>query len=387
MTRTAKRIGVPVLTATDLNRATLARQLLLERSDLGPVAAIEAVAGLQAQEAASPYIGLWTRLRTFEPAELDQALADRHVVKGGLMRNTLHMVTAADYSCFVPALLSIAYLTRRRDRAEPPPAEQFEQLKTIATRFTNEPRSLTEVREHLAEHAPDLPGDELVWWLRRHVPFVHAPSPTVPWSFGRRPRIVHAAAWLRDPAPFATEQDGLDCLAQRYLAAFGPASAADMSQWSGLPVGRLRPAIDRLEAANALEHFTDERGRALIDLVDAPRPPATTPAPPRLLPMWDSPLLAFADRTRIISDADRAIVIAKNGDTLPTFTVDGRVAGLWWAERDPGSTASHIVLEPFRPIAASTRRALEAEAEALAAFIDPHEPRVYARYQRWRPTG
>ena len=101
--------------------------------------------------------------------------------------------------------------------------------------------------------------------------------------------------------------------------------------------------------------------------------------------MWDSILLAYADRTRIISDVDRAIVIAKNGDTLPTFTVDGHVAGLWWAERDPGSATSHIVLEPFRPIAASARRALVAEAESLAAFIDPHEPRVYSRYQRWRP--
>jgi hypothetical protein len=308
------------------------------------------------------------------------------VVKGGLMRNTLHIVSALDFVRFVPALRPMVNATRRRDRSEPPPAEQFEQLKRTAIQFTGEPRSLTEVREHLAEHAPDLPGDELVWWLRRHVPFVHAPSPDVPWSFGRRPRIVDAAAWLRDPSPFAAEQDGLDHLVRRYLAAFGPARAADVSQWSGLPVGQLRPAIERLEAGDELLAFADERGRALIDLVDAPRPPATTPAPPRLLPMWDSILLAYADRTRTISDADRAIVIAKNGDTLPTFTVDGHVAGLWWAERDPGSTVSHIVLEPFRPIATSARRALETEAEALAAFIDPHEPRVYSRYQRWRPT-
>jgi hypothetical protein len=123
----------------------------------------------------------------------------------------------------------------------------------------------------------------------------------------------------------------------------------------------------------------------LLDLVDAPRPPANVTAPPRLLPMWDSVLLAHADRTRIISDADRAIVIAKNGDTLPTFTVDGRVAGLWWAERAATVGDPRMVLEPFRPIPAAARRALEREADALARFIAPLEPTVYSRYQRWRP--
>ncbi|HYH93638.1 MAG TPA: crosslink repair DNA glycosylase YcaQ family protein, partial [Candidatus Saccharimonadales bacterium] len=238
---------------------------------------------------------------------------------------------------------------------------------------------------HLAEQGIDgRDPDEFVWWLRRNAPFIHAPADDVPWSFGRRPRIVDAAAWLRDPAELPGEDDGLDHLVRRYLMAFGPATAADASQWSGLAIGRLRPAILRLEAAGEVERLTDVGARALLDVVDGPRPPADTPAPPRLLPMWDNTLLAFADRTRIISDPDRAVVIARNGDTLPTFTVDGRVAGLWWAERDTPTASPHIVLEPFRPIPVADRRALEREGDALAAWIAPLEPTVYARYRRTR---
>jgi hypothetical protein len=169
---------------------------------------------------------------------------------------------------------------------------------------------------------------------------------------------------------------------RRYLGAFGPASAADIAQWSGLPVARIRPGVEAVEAAGDLCRFRSDTGRALIDLADAPRPPADATAPPRLLPMWDSTVLAFADRTRIVSDVDRARVIARNGDTLPIFLVDGVVAGRWWALGDGGNT--RIELEPFRRLAAADRRSLEALADRLAAFVEPHEPNVYARYQRWR---
>jgi hypothetical protein len=152
-----------------------------------------------------------------------------------------------------------------------------------------------------------------------------------------------------------------------------------------LPVGRIRPGIAAVDAAGDLRRFTDERGRELLDLDGAPLPDADAPAPPRLLPMWDSIVLAFADRTRVISDEDRRLVIARNGDTLPIFTVDGIVAGTWWAGAVAGGR-TRIVIEPFRPpLGRAEARALEQDAGRLAALVAPLEPAVYARYQRWRP--
>jgi hypothetical protein len=377
------RPSLRTLTTAELNRATLARQGLLERLDLDPVAAIERFGGLQAQEPASPYLALWTRLADFDPATLDRAFRERRVVKATLMRSTLHAVSAEDYRHLLPAVLPMLRSIRRQDRLQPPDAARMARLIDAALAFTAEPRTLSDVRDHVANHASPEIGhapDELVWWLRRHATFVHAPS-DAPWSFGRRPLIASATVWLEDP-DFAADADALGHLARRYLGAFGPASVADLAAWSGLPVGRVRPAIESLAAADELDRFVDERGRDLVDLVDAPLPPADTPAPARLLPMWDSVLLAFADRKRVISDEDRAVVVARNGDVLPSFLVDGRVAGLWWAESVEGRT--RIALEPFRPLDPGDRAALEVEGERLAALVESVEPTVYARYRRTR---
>ena len=272
--------------------------------------------------------------------------------------------------------------TRRQDRANAPDPAALRAWTARARAFTTEPRHFSALRDHLGEQDGMTP-DELIWWIRRAVAFVHAPD-TVPWSFGRRPRVVHADAWLGADR-WTEEGTAIERLVRRYLGAFGPATAADIAQWSGLPVGRLRPGIAAIEAAGDLRRFADERGRALLDLEGAPLPDPDTPAPPRLLPMWDSPLLAFADRTRLISDADRAVVIARNGDTLPTFTVDGVVAGLWWAERDgSGQPHRHRAVPPAAR-SGRRQRALEQEAERLAEFVGPLEPAVYGRYQRWRP--
>jgi hypothetical protein len=380
--RTA-RTAHPRLTARQLNRATLARQLLLERADLDVVTATERIGGLQAQEPASPHIGLWSRLAGFEPADLDRALVERSVVKGTLMRSTLHIVSAADYLSLWPAVVPMLEGIRRQDRVQPPTPARLEELRARAETFTAEPRALGELREHLGE-TDGMAPDEIVWWIRRSVAFAHAPS-DVPWSFGRRPRLAHALAWLGADG-WATLGDALERLVRRYLGAFGPATAADLARWSGLAVGKVRPGIDAVEAAGDLRRFSDDRGRGLLDLEGAPLPDADTPAPARLLPMWDSTVLAFADRTRLIGDEDRRVVIARNGDTLQTFTVDGVVAGLWWAEAAGGRT--RIVIEPFRPpLRRAEARALEEEGERLAAMVEPLEPTVYARYQRWRPTG
>ena len=157
----------------------------------------------------------------------------------------------------------------------------------------------------------------------------------------------------------------------------GPATIGDAASWSRLAVARLRPAFAALEAAGELWHGRDERGRELLDLVDAPRPSADVDAPPRLLPMWDGLVLGHADRTRVISDEDRPRIVARNGDTYPTFLVDGRVAGLWWTRATHGGP--EIELEPFGPLATGARAALEAEGAALAAFLADREPSAYAR--------
>jgi hypothetical protein len=364
-----RRSRHPILTLARLNRATLARQLLLDRAELGVIAAVEQVAGLQAQEPASPYVALWTRLRSFAPADLDRAFRDREVVKATLMRVTVHAVSRRDYLHLLPALQPMLRAVRRTGADEPEidtPA-----LAEAALAWASVPRTNVELRDRLGEAA---------WWrVRRHAPFVHVPSP-VPWSFGRRPTLVAAPAWLGDP--FASPADAVAHVVRRHLGAFGPATRADIAAWSGSTVRHLRAGIDALVAAGEVRRFEDEAGRELLDLAGAPIPPEDVPAPPRLLPMWDSVLLAHADRTRVIADDDRAIVIARNGDVLPTFLVDGRVAGLWWTESNGGRT--RIALEPFRHLAPGDRKALEDEGGRLAAFLEPLEPAAYGRYRRSR---
>jgi winged helix DNA-binding protein len=370
---------IEVLSQRRLNRATLARQLLLEPSRLGVVEAVERVGGLQAQEPASPYIGLWARLADFDATDLDRAIEARNVVKGTLMRSTLHIVSAADYRAMWPAILPMLEGTRRQDRVRPPPARRFAALRKKVTAFTAMPQSLTALRDHIGD-VDGLTADEVVWWIRRRLPLAHAPTGGA-WSFGRRPLVAHADAWL--PAGVWADRDtAIEHLVRRYLGAFGPASFADIARWSGLPVARVRPGVAAIDDAGELRRFRSEGGASLLDLEDAPLPPDDAPAPPRLLPMWDSTLLAFADRTRVVSDEDRVRVIARNGDTLPVFLIDGVVAGRWWATADGGRT--RLELEPFRRLAAADRRTLEGLADRLAAFVAPHEPNVYARYQRWR---
>jgi hypothetical protein len=377
------KASLPVLSSRALNRATLARQLLLERaSGLDPVSALERIGGTQAQEPASPFVGLWTRLAHFDPERLRGAFTERSAVKAGLMRITLHAVSSVDYPAFIAALLPMFRQSGALRRGTPRPA-RVEELAAAAAEYAATPRRSAEVRDFLAARANSKNLDTPVWWwVRRQLPMVHVPE-DVRWAFSRRPLLVTASAWFADetfdhggPVPLETARLHL---VRRYLAAFGPATTADLSAWTGASASDFRGAIATLDAEGALERFVDEAGRTLLDLVDAPRPDPDLPAPARFLPMWDSVLLAFRDRTRVISDEDRLRVISRNGDVLPTFLVDGRVAGFWWAE--PDGQGSRIVLEPFGRLAAADRRALETEAARLAAFLGPREPAVYARYR------
>ena len=324
-----------VLSTRRLGRATLARQLLLEPASSGVVEAVERIGGLQAQEPASPYIGLWARLTGFDAADLDAAIAARLVVKGTLMRATLHLVSASDFRALWPAIVPMLENQRRQDRLEPPAPARMAALRTRVATYAAEPRSLTELRDHVGD-VDGLPADELVWWLRRRHPLAHAPA-AVPWSFGRRPQLADADAWL-GPGEWPDPATSTERLVRRYLGAFGPAAVADIARWVGLSVARVRPGVEAVEAAGDLRRFRSDRGRQLVDLVDAPLPDEDEVAPPRLLPMWDSTVLAYDDRTRIVSDADRARIIARNGDTLPVILVDVVLPGRWWAFDYAGRT-------------------------------------------------
>lgn len=368
---------LPVLSAAQLNRATLARQLLLGRSELPALDAIEQLAGLQAQEPASPYIALWARVRAFRGEELDQDFRDRRVVKATAMRVTLHALSAPDFAAFWPAIADTIGLFRQRSMSWPADAMPLDELVAHALDYATEPRTNVQMRDFSARLAR-AEGDREAWrGVRLSAPFVHVPGHE-PWSFGPRPTVAAGASWLG--TDFLPPEAGLDHLVRRYLRAFGPASIADVGRWTRIVRGRITQALDRL--GPELRTFRDESGRLLHDVLDGLLPPDDTPAPPRLLPMWDSMLLAYDDRDRVMPERHRSDVVRTNGDYLPTVLVDGRVAGVWRAVAAGGRTS--IVVEPFEELPPAARVALEEEAESLARFVEGREPEVYRRYtNRW----
>lgn len=380
------------MTPAALNRATLARQLLLSRAPLDPMAAVAKLVGLQAQEPASPYVALWTRLAGFDPARLDAAIADRELVKGTIMRTTLHLVAATDHPTFWLAHEPTLRSTRLQATGLAALGVDDARVSAVAERalaHADRPRTNAEMTAHLADDVLDgVPGGRDWWWvLRGMVAFVHAPEPGAPWSFGRRPAHVAARSWLEadptgqpvSPAAAPDADNSLDALVLRYLAGFGPATVGDVAQFTRIERGRVRASVARL--APRLDHLVDTAGRALVDLPGAPRPDAETPAPVRFLPMWDSVLLAYEDRSRLVPPALRARIIRNNGDVLATFLVDGLVAGVWRAEGD--SAATRVRWHAFGRLPRGVRAELDAEADSLAAFLAPREPEVYRRYRRW----
>ena len=351
-------MGDRVLTLRELNRATLARQLLLERRRLPVPKAIERLAGLQAQWPPSPYVALWSRLEGFRRERLTRALLRRHVVKATAMRITLHLLSAEDYVLFAGALKApwVAQLSRRMERMGVDvdiPALAGQALELMA----DGPRSRSEVLEDFGSGGREQPW--FIWTLvQAELGLVRTPQSAL-WRQTVGPvSYIPAQSWLgRSPN---TGARALVHLVRRYFAAFGPASRADLGQWSGLPISTLAPALDALEP---LRRFRDERGRELLDLPRQPLPHADAPAPVRFLPQWDSSLLAYDSRERILPDAYRKTVIKRNGDVQPTFLVDGLVAGTWRAR------AGRVALEPFEPMPRRVRRELDDEARALEAFL------------------
>jgi len=337
------------LTPRELNRALLARQLLLERARTTLPAALESMGGLQAQYAPSMYIGLWSRVEGFERDHLTRALERRTVVQGTLLRATIHLVSVRDYWP-----LSAAVGEARRDwwmrvaRSGLTPEEVAAAAAWLRERLADGPLRRREIEDLLGKPLASAVG---LWLDLVRVP----PSGT--WEHRRADLYAAAADWL-EPAD-VTREEGLELLVRRYLGGFGPARAGDIANWAGLSVASLAPALARL----SLRRFRNEQGRELLDVPTAALPDPDTPAPVRFLPTWDAALLVHARRTGILPEEHRPKVFSKKTPhSVGTFLVDGAVAGTWWYE---GGT---VRTEPFERLDAATRRELAEEAERLAAF-------------------
>jgi hypothetical protein len=332
-----------VLTERELNRALLARQLLLERVRLPIPRLLERIAGIQNQWATNGYLRLWASLDGFRRADLTRALERRTVIQGTLMRGTIHLVSARDYWL-------LAAGTRR--------ALCEWALRIDKTDERDLQRRARELRKALADgprQAKEL-GD--AW--RGHVGFwldlVRVP-PSGTWDRRRADLYGLAEAWL--PRPEVSERDGLEHLVRRYLGGFGPAPPEDIASWGYVPASRLGPVLETMK----LRRFRDSEGGVLLDLPHAPLPPPETPAPVRFVPTWDATLLVHARRTGILAEEYRPLVFhTKNPRSVHTFLVDGRVAGAWRHEN------GRIVLEPFGTLSRATKQELAEEGKRLAAF-------------------
>ncbi|MEV7197317.1 winged helix DNA-binding domain-containing protein [Streptomyces sp. NPDC093510] len=349
-----------VLDARTLGRATLARQLLLDRADMPVPDAVAHLCGLQAQEPQEPFVGLWSRLRDFDPQELSDLLVERRVVRTHLMRRTVHLMAADDVLAWRSrhdAMLRQRVLgVYRRDLD----GVDLDELAAAGREVMadGEPRSMAELTRAVAHRwpatAPRALGEMLIAGL---VPMVQTP-PRGLWRTKAGVRNLTLASWLgRDidpPSPDGSDPVGR-ALVRRYLAAYGPAATADLRAWSGLAGLPAAVAAVRPE----LVSFRDERGRELLDLPDAPRPDPDTPAPVRFLPAFDNAILGYDDRTRIIDDAHRGLSVAGERAVL----VDGRVAATWAVEGEA------VVVTPLRRFSRAERADAAEEGRTVAAFL------------------
>jgi hypothetical protein len=348
-----------VLSAKAVNRATLARQVLLEREQTSAVDVIGRLAGMQGQEPKHPYVGLWSRITGFEEAELDRAVQDRTVVRATMFRGTLHLVTAADYLRFRTTVSPVleAGLKVLGDRGA-----GLEPDKVVAAAeklLAKEPLTFTEVRDALQKQFPEVNERALGFCTRMLVPLVMYPA-DVRWSWTANSRFTPAEEWIGKKLHKRAEP--LE-LVTRYLQAFGPATPADFQTWSGLQ--KAKPLFDELDLAT----FTDEAGKTLYDVPDGPRPDEDTPAPVRFLPEFDNVLLSHAKRERIIADEHKPHVFTKNLRVKATYLVDGLVAGLWTAEKKRG--VATLTVTPFGKLLKKTQAELEREGAALIRFLEP----------------
>jgi hypothetical protein len=350
-----------VLTTRALNRATLERQMLLRRARMPVPQAIERLIALQAQLPNPPYVGLWTRLEGFQKSQLTRLIEKRRVVRSTMLRATQHLVTARDYLRLRPVLQPMIDRACRYTHGKGTAGIDRETLLAAGrTLLAEQPRTITELQALLGERWPGHDPLALGYSIQLLLPLVHVP-PRGTWGRGGAVPAVLAESWLE--RPLSDDRSPHDMIV-RYLGVFGPATVKDVQVWSGLT--GLRSAVEALRPK--LRTFRDEQGRELFDLPDAPHPDPDTPAPPRFLPEYDNLILAYDDRSRVMTDAERKAVWTKNG-LLATALVDGRVAATWRIVR--ARSGATLEIGPLRRIAKKDRVALAEEGERLLAFTDP----------------
>ena len=358
----------PVLSLRALNRATLARQLLLRRSSLAPAAAVEHLVGLQAQIPHNPYLALWSRLEAFEPHDLSRLLLDRKVVRIVVMRATIHLVTAEDCLILQPLTQPVLDGEVRRHREHAPALRHvdLDALVAFARPLLAQPHTGPQLRAALAERFPDHDAAALAHACRNFLGLVQVP-PRGLWGASAQVTYVTAESWLG--RPLATHPS-IDQVVVRYLAAFGPAAVADVAAWSRLT--GFREVFDRLRPQ--LATFRDEGGRELFDLPDAPRPNPDTDAPPRLLPEYDNLLLSHADRSRFAPDENRKRLAIRPGSVHGAVLSDGELVGTW-ARAEGTLTIRHVP-----PLSAQAQDDLTAEGMAAMRVLDGAAPAVDVRF-------
>ncbi|GAB3251499.1 winged helix DNA-binding domain-containing protein [Arthrobacter pigmenti] len=343
-----------------LNRATLARQLLLTRAELPVPAAVHQLGGLHAQEPNTPYLSLWTRLAGFRKQDLTQQLADRTVVRATAFRGTQHMVTGTDYRWLRPVLQPL--LTRIQRNVFGKRTKGVDPAELLAAgRALLAGRTLTrpELGRLLQQRWPNLDRTALGWSVQYLEPILH-PAPNGTWNIRGRTLFELATDVLGPVDSFPAPE----ILVRYYLAAFGPASVADLRAWSG--VSGLREVVTNM--GSELLTFTDDAGRKLYDLPDAPRPDPEVPVPVRFLPEFDNLMLAYTNRTRVIIEEDRRMICLADY-IAPTVLLDGKVCATW--SINPQPTTTLLTVQPFRQLTKADHAAITDEGARLLEFAAP----------------